>query len=85
MFSDSIHEIMQQLYEEIKHYNEEPFNYTRQFRDELIPILTGLGVILDRLDHPRIELPGGDSVGGPLPRIHIQHIVENSLDRIFSG
>lgn len=55
MFSDSICEIIDRLFEETKHYNEEPFNYSLDFKNELIEILTNMYYIQIRLDNIELE------------------------------
>jgi len=85
MFSDSLHDIIQELYEAIKHYNEEPFNYTEQFYTELLKAIQILTTIMDGLDHPRIQIADGTFIGGPTPQYNINAQVRHNLNMIFYG
>ncbi len=51
MFSDSICEVIDLLLKDTKHYNEEPFCYSLEYKKYIINALTNLYYIQMRLDH----------------------------------
>jgi hypothetical protein len=51
MLSDSIFDIVEQLYKNMEHYNESPFNYGQEYKDELIDAIITLRCIVYDLDH----------------------------------
>jgi len=54
MFSDSMREVIDLLLKETLHYSKEPFEYSLEYKKQIIEALTNLYYIKMRLDNPNL-------------------------------